>query len=369
MHQERQGRNNKILLVTVALSAITFGCWIQSNRFTGLMSSLIQQQLQDRNGMGITVSECDLSTRREQIPLEELVDTQVETVCPPDLVLLQDVRHANTSNATVSRKIPRIIHVTSKSRCVTPQVAEVVDTWKAYSDHQFYFHNDAALHRLIFEKEWPEFPQLRVALDCSNSMVEQADLWRALVLWEYGGIYTDIDNTPKNFNASSTLKADDEAYFEVEHGRWLSQYFFAAEPKHPLMYLLVMQVWERLFTLPNVHDQYAPFISGPGALKNAMKHFMGTHQMAVDSKQPCAVFEKVCPGHYVGLDNRTVTAAPRAWAVNRAVIKSKDNVYKAMNMSHFGSVRRRQSNESCMNRLYTLRRPLRENGEYNMSTV
>ena len=368
MEQERQRRNSKRLLVTVALWTITFGCWIQSNRLTVLMKSSSPQDSQDRDGKG-TVGERNLSARPKQIPLEELVDTQVETVCPPGLVLLQDVRHANTSNTVVPRKIPRIIHVTAKSRCVTPRVAQVLDTWKTYSDHQFYFHNDAALHRLIFEKEWPEFPQLRIALDCSNSMVEQADLWRALVLWEYGGIYTDIDNTPKNFNVSSTLKTDDEAYFEVEQGRWLSQYFFAAEPRHPLMYLLIMQVWGRLFTLPNVHDQYAPFISGPGALKNAMKHFMGTHQMAVDSKGPCVVFEKVCAGHYVGLGNRTVTVAPRTWAVNRAVIKKKGNVYNAMNMSHFNSVRRRQSTESCLNRLYTLQRPLWENGEHNMSTV
>lgn len=288
------------------------------------------------------------------LALEELVDTQPEMSCPVGLVLVEDVR--NSTNITQSlqpRKIPRVIHVTSKSRCVTPQVAECINKWKSYPDHQFYFHNDAAIKRLVFEKEWPEFPlPLHLALKCSNAVVEVVDLWRALVLWEYGGIYTDIDNIPKEFNPSLTLQPDDEAYFEVERGRWLSQYFFAAAPKHPLMYLLVLSVWERLFTLQDIGLQYAPYHTGPGALKQAMKHFMRTHQMIVDRKKPWLAFEKVTEGHYVGLNNRTVTVAPMSSAVFRSALGKKGKHYGAMGMSRYDQNKRLPSNTSCFDHLY-----------------
>ena len=279
----------------------------------------------------------------------------METKCPSGLVLIDDRRKINSTGITQAltpRKIPRIIHMTSKSRCVVPALAKVINTWKQYPDHQFYFHNDAALHRLIFEKQWSEFPQIRLAMECSNSMVEQADLWRALVIWEYGGIYTDIDNLPKGFNATTTLQASDEAYFEVERGGWLSQYFFAAEPKHPLMYLLVMQIWQRIFGLPDIADQYAPYLTGPGALKIAMKHFMQTHTMQVGKGiHPHEVFEKVRDGHYVGLANKSVTVAPKASAVSRSVLRRKGLLYEAMNMTHFHSTERKSSNVSCLNHL------------------
>ena len=298
---------------------------------------------------------------RGKIPLEDLVDTLLETECPEGFVLLEDVRNpaSETSNVPGNenmlkpRKIPRTIHFTSKSRCVTPKFKEkAIKKWMVFSDHKIYFHNDAALHRFIFEKSWPEFPQMHLALKCSRSMVEYADLWRALIIWEYGGIYTDMDNTPRNFNASSTLQADDEAFFEVESYGFLSQYFFAAEPRHPLMYLLVMHIWDRLFRVDNVENHYAPIVTGPHALKDAMKHFMGTHQMNSTIHSPCLSFEKVCPGHYVGLHNRTVTVASSKWAVRRSVIRGKQQEYEAMNMSHFSTIKRSNSTESCFNRLY-----------------
>ena len=158
------------------------------------------------------------------------------------------------------------------------------------------------------------------------------------------------DNLPNGFNATTTLQASDEAYFEVERGGWLSQYFFAAEPKHPLMYLLVMQIWQRIFGLPDIADQYAPYLTGPGALKIAMKHFMQTHKAPVH-KAIYKSFEKVRDGHYVGLANKSVTVAPKASAVYRNVVRRKDLLYEAMNMTHFHSTERKSSDVSCLNHL------------------
>ena len=60
----------------------------------------------------------------------------------------------------------------------------------------------------------------------------KADLWRYLALWEWGGLYTDMDNTPGYQWAieNGTVISDDmDAVFEIEVGGYPSQYFFASK--------------------------------------------------------------------------------------------------------------------------------------------
>ena len=119
-----------------------------------------------------------------------------------------------------------------------------VKKWK-FKGHSFYFHDDNAVYRLIMEKEWPMFPQLRSTMYCLRNAggAAMADLWRYLVLWEYGGIYTDIDNRPRLHHLNeSTIPDDMESFFLREHEGFLSQFFFAISPKHPLMFLAVQRV-------------------------------------------------------------------------------------------------------------------------------
>lgn len=97
------------------------------------------------------------------------------------------------------RRIPRVVHVTSKSRCLQTIIADGLDLWR-FSDHSFFFHDDVSMHYLLFEKHWPEFPQLQKILRCLKHVkvgAALADIWRLLVIYEYGGIYTDIDNIRK----------------------------------------------------------------------------------------------------------------------------------------------------------------------------
>lgn len=84
-----------------------------------------------------------------------------------------------------------------------------------------------------------------VALNCLFSfgnIAAKADLWRYLALWEYGGIYTDLDNLPGERFNETTIAPDTDAFFLQEQGGWLSQYFFAVAPKHPIMFLAVHDV-------------------------------------------------------------------------------------------------------------------------------
>ena len=220
-HMRRLSVASFVLFATAAWITVT----ITTSRWHLLDESLIFEAVKTPTPTSFPAQKVRNTIDDPVIPLEELVDTEPDKSCPPGLVMINDIRSVdrNITSFLLPRRIPRVIHVTSKSRCVTPNIAESINSWKNYSDHKFFFHNDAAMYRLLFERERPEFPQLRLALACSNTMVEQTDLWRALLLWEYGGIYTDIDTMPYQFNPSTSLQANDEAYFEEEGEGWLSQ--------------------------------------------------------------------------------------------------------------------------------------------------
>lgn len=126
------------------------------------------------------------------------------------------------------RKIPKIIHMTSKSRCFTENYALSINKWK-FDGYSLLMHDDAAVDRL-FSREWLEFPLLKEVRSCISTGAGMADLWRYLVIWEYGGIYTDIDNEPgPKFLNASLITDDMDSLFEQERGGFPSQYFFAGE--------------------------------------------------------------------------------------------------------------------------------------------
>ena len=257
--------------------------------------------------------------------------------------------------------------MTSKSRCLTQGFADNVRKWH-FPDHSFYFHDDEAVDRLLLQRRWSDFPHIALAMKCLRSGAAKADLWRYLVLWEYGGIYTDLDNNPgrdffiqnnntgsiigstgSNGTVSLVIQDDDDAFFLVEELGVLSQYFLAASPKHPLMYLAVQNTLSRLLEVPHVGNQVIPQVTGPGALKMAFKYFMGTP----DTPQNGRVRE----GKYVGVANREVTVVGhKATGSNnyvvRAAVSGKWGQYKDMNMKHYSRIAKKKFNESCLVHIY-----------------
>lgn len=304
----------------------------------------------------------DLNNGIMPIPLTTLTRTyDMNHTCQnTEFVLINDTVLDPSLAYDGGRKIPRIIHITSKSRCVLSPFLQNVNKWKeTFPSHSVFFHDDEAVHRLL-DRQWPEFPNIAHALQCINSGAAIADLWRSLVLYEYGGMYSDIDSIPAKLN-EHTIRDDDEAFFVIERIGVLSQYFMVASPRHPLMYLLVQVTLQRILTLPNVDKQYIPVVTGPGALKQAMIMFMGTHN-SLEGKNltQYETFARVQAGEYVGLHGAKVRAvgkrggtADHEWVVREA-IKQKSRLYEKMGMRHFSRHTSRTSNgESCLHRVYT----------------
>ena len=128
------------------------------------------------------------------------------------------------------RKIPKIIHMTSKTKCFTKAFADNIHRWR-FEGYSLLIHDDPAVERLL-NKHWPEFPLLKNVRSCIFYGAALADIWRYLVIWEYGGVYTDVDDAPGQLDVNGTMiKDEDDAYFEVERSGLPSQYYFAGEMK------------------------------------------------------------------------------------------------------------------------------------------
>jgi mannosyltransferase OCH1-like enzyme len=167
------------------------------------------------------------------------------------------------------RAIPRSLHLSMKSRCMAKDMAFMVQAWKdALPTHSVYFHDDQAVERLI-QAEWPEFPLLLTMMKCVKYKgAMKIDVWRILVIYRYGGIYSDIDMFPGPKMTDDMLKQNDTALFLSDAWNRPSQWFFAMEPKHPIAYFTMLEIQKRVFDLENISKPKVVFTTGPDCLKH-----------------------------------------------------------------------------------------------------
>lgn len=289
------------------------------------------------------------------IPLDILARTAdaPSLQCKSPLVrvddILQSPQAAQTDRET--RKIPRIVHLSSKSRCNHEKFAENMKNWQL-EDHAFFLHDDDAVERLMY-KDWPEFPQLSQVLKCmpANKGAIMVDIWRLLVLWEYGGIYADMDTAPvpHKFNAT-TITAEDDAFFVIEILGSPSQWFMAASPKHPMMYMAIQLVMKNL---ANYEGGYFRVIwtTGPGVVAEAFRLFHGTDMQTY----------KVKPGVHFGVDGRSATIVGSKEDQNEYITRvvsfvhtneGKNKIYEDTGMKHLTQMNHSLTTQPCMEQMY-----------------
>lgn len=310
----------------------------------------------DVGGLAVT-EEAKAPTKRSALsapPLEFLTRSSRTwtSSCPKHTETVTNVVQLANQTSTNKRRIPRIVHQTAKSRCVTPAFSAITSQWKL-AGHEYYFHDDEAIARL-FRLEFPEFPQLRQVIHyCIRNPTIKADLWRYLVLWLYGGIYADFDSAPNSFNANS-IGRDDDAFFVVEQYHILSQWFMAVSPRHPLMYYAIQNTLENLMASQDTLKSGAHLVSGPHALHKAYSSFRLDANVLVD---PIGTGMKpVRSGNFQGTNNRTITVVGKAENENEYVRRmaidafTRRRDYNHMGMTHFSTFMKpkaKMSGQSC----------------------
>ena len=282
-----------------------------------------------------TTARRSLLLHRPYIPISDLTtslnQTQQEQQCKtdPNMVFIHDqvlpINH--------SKKIPNIVHQTTKSRCFHSKLAPISQVWRDLEGWSYYLHDDDAIWNLVYGREWPEFPHLKTVIRCLKSMTAVSDVWRYLVLWEYGGMYVDLDTVPNKWKPDF-IAPEDDAYFVVENYDAPSQYWMAVSPRHPLMYYAIQQSLLKIMDSINTGKIDAAFVTGPFALLDGFSWFM------LDVNEIKG--KPVKAGLYKGRYNRSVRIVGEGRQRSNDIIRrealgrnQKIELYHAMNMTHF----------------------------------
>jgi len=219
--------------------------------------------------MGI---DTELQIQRIHVPrnLANLTHTGL-IQCPRDQRRMMMVDNPQF-NDLHERKIPSIVHQSSKTRCLTRKFDRASLQW-ALRKSSYYIHDEDAVKRLVFS-EFPEFPQLALlSRDCVAESI-LFGIWKYLVLWTYGGIFADLNSYPSHFNLS-TLNADDDGFFLFAGAREaLTTTIMAVSPRHPVMYYAVQRSLSNILRMQPKSFYDPQTVVGDDVLNEAVKDFL-----------------------------------------------------------------------------------------------
>lgn len=253
------------------------------------------------------------------------------------------------------RRIPKMIHMTSKTRCATIEVIENINQWRL-AGHSLYFHDDAAVQRLTDHPITQQlFPMLNETLKCVTNGMTKADLWRYLVLFVYGGIYADIDSRPNQFN-TTTITDKDDFFGVLDSLGILAQYFLASSPRHPLMMLTLEEAQHRLRRTDNVMKNQPSMTTGPLALKVGFIKFMYNTTKGY-----------ILEGKYGGINGRTVTVKGSKYHPQDIIQREglvgpkKTKYYRTLGIEHFHTTAQRYPKKGAISCAEHLKRTVGSN--------
>lgn len=97
---------------------------------------------------------------------------------------------SSRTGATYDQRIPKIIWQTMKTNVVPKIMKDYSNSWiEQNPEYEYRFFDDKDIYQFIDA----EFPEYISAYKKIKHGAVQADLWRYLILYKYGGVYADID--------------------------------------------------------------------------------------------------------------------------------------------------------------------------------
>ena len=281
--------------------------------------------------------------------------------CPDGLTLLHDINHPSLPTSTSSQNnIPPVLYQTAKDRCISTALYNgTIQQWlgplvRGYKQQLSYrFYDDARMDDYLYNKRWHSiFPALPLALQCIDHVhmpVMKADIWRYLVLWEYGGIFADLDVLGSSELMQELLmeknnSSQNDALFVMVNtagSQVLSQWFLAVAPHHPLMYYAME---EALFRILQAKRAIPIQHSGPRALYDATDRFLNYNVSESRHLEVGKLYQQESAGDSSTLPPRSFRVLPAGYAANNAFQKEKGEAYKLMNMTHYTQQQANQNN-------------------------
>ena len=182
-------------------------------------------------------------------------------------------------------RIPCVIHQVWNTHELSYHQAELATTWKLKNpkcEYKLWDHTEIA--ELCRQKSpdliWPIWEAL--------SLVQRADLFRYLVLWDQGGYYADIDvecvkpiaefPVPKDasmivgYEAARRLGEEERKTVGFTRVEQFEQWFFASAPGNPVLLRCLEIVREKfLWKVQNTVE-----LTGPASFSDAVHEFLAS---------------------------------------------------------------------------------------------
>lgn len=153
-------------------------------------------------------------------------------------------------------------------------IKETSNTWQQLNPEYEYEYMDDVEARNFIKKIYGK--KMVGLFDSVPVPVMRADMWRYLIIHEYGGVYTDIDT--KCLKPISTwMKEDKEFIVSTEHYLNFCQWTFAAKPNHPSIRSVIGLMVKRLSNNPDWNrPHFVHYYTGPSVWTQGILSSLGT---------------------------------------------------------------------------------------------
>ena len=181
---------------------------------------------------------------------------------------------ASNNSKPHSKAIPKIVWQTNYTNKVTlPIKASWLCNRLLSPGYDYKFHT-TEMRKDFVEHHFPgETSRLYNRLTIGAA---QADLWRLLVLYKYGGIYMDID-AHLVWPLNRIIPAESSALFLRYKDGAATNYFIASEPEHPIIQAIISEVLDRIKHNKS-NDVYT--ISGPAVFEYVLENIAHSWRFA-----------------------------------------------------------------------------------------
>ena len=141
-------------------------------------------------------------------------------------------------------KIPRIIHQTWKTEQIPSKLIPWVKTWIGkHPDWEYMLWTDESARKLIHDK----YPLLLSTYDSYTEGIRKADALRYIILYEYGGVYADmdleslrpIDPMLRKYSCFIGKEPDEHPILDSGFDKLVINALIGCRAQHPFMKLLM----------------------------------------------------------------------------------------------------------------------------------
>lgn len=171
----------------------------------------------------------------------------------------------------MSSKIPKVIYQTFKTKNLSKEMNDIVDSWKQYNTNYKY--------RLYDDNECEEFIKSFFDSKVINAYYKlrygafRADLWRYCILYKYGGVYADLDTlclgSIDNFINSKTEIMVPK---DIGNSHHIFNAFIAIVPNHPIMDYCIKKIVNNVENKVDYRDKRD--VAGPGVLGESINKYL-----------------------------------------------------------------------------------------------